>query len=205
MIEDNEHLDRRGGTLVNILSFSALFMVLCGLLYPVGVGLAAGTVFKEKALGSLIEVNGEPMGSSLVGQPFLSDEYFYGRPSAADYDPTGVSGSNLAPSNPELRAQARATSEQIQAREKVTADEIPVDLIAASGSGIDPHISPAGARIQVERVARARGLQPDQIMAVVEDHTEGPVAGILGATRVNVLELNIDLDAKWPNTRPATD
>lgn len=171
-----------------------VLILLCGGLYPLAATLVAGVLFPHQATGSLIERDGRIVGSALVGQPFADEGYFHGRPSAAGYDPFGVSGSNLAPGNPDLRARAERDARTIAAREGIEPTAIPVDLIAASGSGIDPHISPAAVRLQIPRVARARGLDPAELGARVAAHTESPVLGVLGQPRVNVLRLNLALD-----------
>lgn len=178
------------------LRFVVVFMLLTGVLYPVVATLLGGALFPRQASGSLIEQNGKVVGSSLIGQAFSGDRYFIGRPSAAGagYDPTGASGSNLAASNPDLRKRVQTDSAAIAAREGVAPSQIPADLVAASGSGLDPHISPAGAELQVVRVARARGLSPEQVRSLVAQYTErGPLG--LGQPGVNVLRLNLSLDA----------
>jgi K+-transporting ATPase ATPase C chain len=174
---------------------AVVLMALCGGVYPLLAVSVGGMLFPRQSTGSLIERDGKVVGSTLVGQPFTDPRYFHGRPSAANYDPFAASGSNLAPSNPDLRARAQAASAAIASENGVAADEIPVDLVAASGSGIDPHISPAGARLQIKRVAAARDLAETEIAALVEAHIEPPVFGVLGQPRVNVLELNLALDA----------
>lgn len=188
-------LDSSGGNPLTWLSFAALFVVICGLLYPLVTTLLGQAIFPFQARGSLLERDGVIVGSALVGQPFSGGGFFVGRPSSAGkgYDPTSASGSNYAASNPALIERASATAKEIAAREGISVDQIPVDLIAASGSGLDPHISPAAADIQVARVARARNSTPDAIRALVQKHTEAPVFGILGQARVNVLELNVEL------------
>jgi potassium-transporting ATPase KdpC subunit len=188
-------LEDTGGNILIWLRFTPLFMILCGLVYPFVTTLIAGGLFPGQANGSLIERNGVVVGSSLVGQSFQSSEYFIGRPSAAGdgYNPTSVSGSNLAASNPSLRERATTTSAEIAKREGVTPDQIPVDLIAASGSGIDPHISPKAAALQIPRVAEARGLSSQQVQTLVTENTERNALS-LGMPAVNVLELNLALD-----------
>lgn len=174
---------------------TALVLILfCGGLYPLVATLVGGLLFSHQATGSLILAKGRVIGSSLVGQPVAAESYFHGRPSAAGYDPFGVAGSNLAPSNPDLRARAEQQAQAVAAREGVAVEDIPVDLVAASGSGIDPHLSPAAARLQVARIARVRGLAEEQVFDLVQRHTEGPVWGVLGQPRVNVLHLNLALD-----------
>ena len=193
---DGLELDSSGGNPITWLSFAAIFIVLGGLLYPLVTTLLGQAIFPFQAKGSLLERNGAIVGSSLIGQSFSGVGFFVGRPSSAGkgYDPTSASGSNLAASNPALRERATATANEIAAREGVTVEQIPVDLIAASGGGLDPHISPAAAELQVARVARARGLTVDEIRALVQKHTAAPVFGILGQVRVNVLELNLELE-----------
>ncbi len=175
------------------LRFAVVLMLVFGLAYPLVVTVLAGALFPRQANGSLITRDGTVVGSRLVGQAFSGPQYFIGRPSAAGagYDPTSASGSNLAPSNPDLNKRVRADAAAIAAREGVPESSIPVDLVTASGSGLDPDISPEGAALQVRRVARARGLSEDVVRAAVERHTAG---GLLGPQRVNVLELNLDLD-----------
>ena len=142
--------------------------------------------------------DGKAVGSSLVAQNFVSDRYFQSRPSAANYDPRALSGSNLASSNPALRERMTEASKTIAARENIFAAEIPVDMITMSGSGIDPHISPEAAKVQINRVAKARGLTGEQVQAVIDANTQMPTLGILGQARVNVLQLNMALDAITP-------
>lgn len=180
--------------LIIALRAALVFLVLCGLVYT-GIATFVGSLlFPQQAVGSLIEREGRIIGSYLVAQPFVSPQYFYSRPSAADYDPTGTGGSNLAPSNPELRERVATDSARIQAMEGVDANAIPVDLVAASGAGLDPHISLAAAQLQAPRVAAARGLPVSIVMDVIEQTTEGKQWGLFGQTRVNVLRLNLALD-----------
>ena len=173
---------------------AAVLVLLAGVAYPAVTTLAGGWLFPERAGGSLIVVDGRTVGSSLVGQPYAASGRFHGRPSAAGHDPFALAGSNLAPSNPALRDRASADAAAIAAREGVDPASIPVDLVAASGSGIDPHVSPAAARLQVARVARERALGPGAVRALVDAHVEGPTLGVLGQPRVNVLELNLALE-----------
>lgn len=176
------------------IRFSLLMLVLCGAIYAPLTTLAARFLFPWQATGSLIEIDGKVVGSVLVGQRFTGKAYFHGRPSAAAYDPMATAGSNLAPDNPALRARAIQDSERIQALESVTADRIPSDLLAASGSGLDSHITPAAARLQIPRIAKFRHIDEAELMALVNRHTEGKQLGVLGQPRVNVLKLNIALD-----------
>jgi len=175
------------------------FTLLLGVAYPAAVTGVAQVLFPRAANGSVLTVAGHAVGSQLIGQPFTSARYFRGRPSATRpvaYDGRASSGSNQGPSNPALAsdvagrvASARAADPEAMAR------PLPVDLVTASGSGLDPHLSPAAALYQAERVARARGLTPEQVRTLVERHTHHPTLGLLGAPRVNVLELNLALDA----------
>ncbi|MCQ4163883.1 potassium-transporting ATPase subunit KdpC [Tahibacter harae] len=189
-------LDDSGGGLRPAVLGSALFVVFCGLLYPAVATLLGGLLFPHQAGGSLIERDGRIVGSSLVAQPFADARYFQPRPSAANFDPKALSGSNLASSNPALRERMARDSAAVAAREGVPAKAIPAELISASGSGIDPHLSPQGAQVQVARVAQARGLPTEAVAALVRSHTQRRTLGVLGEPRVNVLALNLALDAQ---------
>ncbi|MBX9626546.1 MAG: potassium-transporting ATPase subunit KdpC [Gemmataceae bacterium] len=175
----------------------ALLTVLTGGLYPLVVTVIARAAFPRQAAGSIIERDGQAVGSDLIGQPFSKPEYFWGRASGTSpvpYNAAASSGTNLGPTNPDL---TKAVAERVDALRKADPDlgPVPVDLVTASGSGLDPHISPAAAAVQVRRVARARGLSEDRVRELVARHTEGRQLGILGEPRVNVLRLNLDLDA----------
>ncbi len=175
----------------------ALLTVLTGGLYPLVVTVIARAAFPRQAAGSIIERDGQAVGSDLIGQPFSKPEYFWGRASCTSpvpYNAAASSGTNLGPTNPDL---TKAVAERVDALRKADPDlgPVPVDLVTASGSGLDPHISPAAAAVQVRRVARARGLSEDRVRELVARHTEGRQLGILGEPRVNVLRLNLDLDA----------
>ncbi|MBK1718717.1 potassium-transporting ATPase subunit KdpC [Thiocystis violacea] len=183
------------GSWIQALRGALVLMVLCGVLYPLVTVAIGALLFPDQSTGSLIERDGRVIGSALVGQPFSAPGYFQGRPSAAGYDPFALSGSNQAPSHPDLRERAAASSKAIAAANGVAPAAIPVDLIAASGSGIDPHISPEAAEIQIDRVSSARGLPRDAVAVLVATHLEGPVLGVLGQPRLNVLRLNLALDA----------
>jgi potassium-transporting ATPase KdpC subunit len=189
-------LDSSGGNPATWILFALLMTVIFGLLYPLVTTLLGQAIFPFQARGSLIERSGSVVGSTLIGQAFSGNQYFIGRPSSAGkgYDPTSASGSNLAASNPALRQRAEATAKEIAARESVPLESIPVDLIAASGSGLDPHISVAAAELQIPRVAKARGITEDTVRTAVRANTQGATLGVLGQARVNVLELNLALD-----------
>ena len=175
-----------------------IFTVLTGVLYPLVVTAIGQIAFHDKAEGSLVEVDGQAVGSSLIGQPFSAPEYFHPRPSAAGegYDAAASSGSNLGPTNPDFLA---TVAERVHAyREENGVDDgtpVPVDAVTASASGLDPHISVANATLQAPRVAEARGIDIETVLELVDDHTAGRDLGFLGERAVNVLELNIALDA----------
>lgn len=176
------------------LALAGVSLLGFGLLYSLaGVGLGS-VLFPHQAGGSLIERDGKVVGSSLVAQPFADDRYFQSRPSAASYDVMALAGSNQARTNPDLRSRIDEARAAVAAREGVTPDAVPSDLVTQSGGGIDPHLSPAAVQIQVARVARARGLPVSEVERLVAEHTTAPQFGLLGAPRVNVLELNLALD-----------
>ncbi|HJW07590.1 MAG TPA: potassium-transporting ATPase subunit KdpC [Rhodanobacter sp.] len=175
-----------------------LLTVLTGVIYPLTVTGLAQAMFPRQANGSLLERDGKPIGSSLIGQNFTAPEYFWGRPSATTpqaYDGTASGGSNLGPTNPALTEAAKQRIAALRAADPGNAAPVPVDLVTASGSGLDPDISPAAVQYQLARVARARGLSPAEVQALVVRHTRGRQFGVLGEPRVNVLELNLALDA----------
>ncbi|MFO1494506.1 MAG: potassium-transporting ATPase subunit KdpC [Lysobacterales bacterium] len=184
-------LDRAGGSWLSALRFALVGMLLFGLLLPLTMTVLNQLLFPAQATGSLLLRDGQVVGSALVGQPFVGPGWFYGRPSAAGWDPRAAAGSNWAPSNPALRERMAADAAAIAAREAVAPTAIPVELISASGSGLDPHISPDAARLQIARVARERNLPTATLQALVDAHTAHPW---LGPPVVNVLELNLALD-----------
>jgi len=175
--------------------------ILFGLAYPVVFTGLAQVLFPHQANGSLVTVNGKVAGSELIGQSFTKPEYFHGRPSAAGnngYDAANSGGSNLGPTNQKLVDRVKADVQKFRAENPDYTGPIPADLLTSSGSGLDPHISPASAEAQVARVAKARGVTPDRIAELVAKHTDGRQWGIFGEPRVNVLLLNIDLDQSVP-------
>lgn len=176
-----------------------VFTAITGMIYPALVSGLAQLLFSNAANGSLItDTAGRATGSTLIGQPFSDPKYFWGRPSATapfPYNAGASSGSNQGPTNPALTDAVTARIKALRDADPENRASVPVDLVTASGSGLDPHISPAAAEYQVERVARARHLQPDQVRKLVGQHTEGRQWRGLGEHRVNVLKLNLALDA----------
>jgi K+-transporting ATPase ATPase C chain len=178
--------------------FTLITTVVFGLLYPLVVTMFSQWIFPHQANGSLVVKDGKVIGSKLIAQAFTGDQYFHPRPSAAGsgYDPTSSSGSNLAPSNQALVTRVQQDVAKLQKENPGAA--IPADLVTTSGSGLDPDISPAAADFQIPRVAKARGISPDDLRRIVARHTQPRQLGLLGEPRVNVLELNLDLDASAP-------
>ncbi len=177
------------------IAFTLVFTVLVGIVYPFVITGLSNLLFKEKARGSLIKREGKVVGSRLIGQPFSGAGYFHTRPSAAGfgYDAAASGGSNLGPTSKKLfQEQVKERARELHAENPAAA--IPVDLITSSGSGLDPHISPAAAGFQVPRVARERQMREDEVRQLVENHKEGRQFGFLGEPTVNVLELNLELD-----------
>jgi potassium-transporting ATPase KdpC subunit len=178
-----------------------LWTLVTGMLYPIAITAVAQVAFKRQADGSLIERDGKIVGSDLLAQQFQGPTYFWPRPSAATYGtgPSGLnasSGSNLGPTSAQLQTNVRTNAKALRDAHKLPADApVPADLVYASASGLDPHISPESARFQVARVAAARGIGEDKVRALVETFVEPPQWGFLGEARVNVLLLNLALDA----------
>jgi K+-transporting ATPase ATPase C chain len=187
----------RAGILRPALVLFAALTLVTGVLYPLATTGIAKLMFPFQASGSLIERDGKVVGSQLIGQAFTSPTYFWGRPSATGpmpYNASASSGSNLGPTNPVLRDAVVARIAALRQADPDNQAQIPVDLISASASGLDPHISPAAASYQAPRVARLRGLPVEQVQALIQAHTARPVIGILGEPVVNVLTLNLALD-----------
>lgn len=180
------------------LSVFALLTVITGVFYPLVVTGIAQVVFPRQANGSLIRAGEKVLGSELIGQPFADPKYFWSRPSATGpfaYDAGASSGSNYGPMNDALLENVKGRIDALKAADPANTTPIPVDLVTASGSGLDPHVSPAAARRQAGRVARARGLDPATVDGLVGQHTQARQLGLLGEPAVNVLRLNLALDA----------
>ncbi len=177
-------------SLVSLLVLTALL----GGVFPVAVWAVAQVAFSDRADGSLVVRGGTVVGSRLLAQEFTSERYFHPRPSAVDYNAAGSGASNLGPNAADLADAVRTRIADVAATEGIAATAVPVDLVTASASGLDPDISKAGALVQVDRVARARGLNPAAVRKLVTKHVDSPTLGLMGTTRVNVLDLNLALD-----------
>jgi K+-transporting ATPase ATPase C chain len=187
--------------LITAVLLTIVTTVLLGLIYPVLI-TALARLWPDKANGQLITRNGAVVGSRILAQPFTGPAYFHPRPSAAGtngYAADNSSGSNLGPTNQKLIERAKTDVATLQTENPGM--PVPVDLVTTSGSGLDPHITPAGAEFQVPRVAKARGISGDELLKLVQVHTDGRQFGFLGEPRVNVLELNLALDDKFPITK----
>lgn len=182
--------------LITAILMTVVTTILLGLIYPLVVTALAQALFHDKANGQLIAKDGKVVGSRIIGQPFGTDRYFHSRPSNAGtgYDAANSSASNLGPTNHALIDRVNASVAQY--RSDNPNQPVPIDLVTTSGSGLDPDITPAAAEFQVARVAKARNLSEAQVRSLVANHTEGRQLGFLGEARVNVLELNLDLDEK---------
>lgn len=179
------------------ISLLIVMTLLVGVLYPLVVTLVAKVAFRSEADGSLIYRDGKLVGSTLIGQSFSDPKHFWGRPSATTpqpYNALGSSGSNLGPLNPALRKRVEDNVKALRAADPGNRQPVPVDLVTASASGLDPHITPAAAYYQAARIARARSLPLEQVNALIAAHEERATLGVLGERRVNVLELNLALD-----------
>ena len=176
--------------------FTLVTTVIFGILYPLTITGLAHVMFPDRADGQLIERNGKVVGSGIIGQAFTGPGYFHSRPSSAGagYDPTSSSGSNLAPTNKILIERVKGDVQKLQGENPAAA--IPIDLVTTSGSGLDPDISPAAAEFQIPRVSRVRGMKEEDVRTLVQKHTKGRDLGFLGEPRVNVLELNLELDSR---------
>jgi K+-transporting ATPase ATPase C chain len=187
--------------LVTAVLITLATTVLLGLVYPLVVTGLAQVIFPKQANGQLIHRNGATIGSSLIGQSFSGPAYFHSRPSAAGtgYDAANSGGSNLGPTNQKLIARVKGDVTSAQADNPGT--PVPIDLVTTSASGFDPHITPAAAEFQLPRIAKERAITLEQLRALVSKHTEGRQLGVLGEARVNVLELNLDLDERFPHDK----
>ena len=190
--------------LVIAVKVTVVLTILTGALYPALITGLARVLFPRQAAGSMVQANGRTVGSELIGQRFTKPEYFHGRPSAAGndgYDALASGGSNYGPTNQKLIDRVKDDLKKFRAENPGYNGPIPSDLLTASGSGLDPHLSPASAEAQAARVAQARGVAPAQILRLIAENTEGRDLGILGEPRVNVLKLNLALDRDVPVNR----
>jgi K+-transporting ATPase ATPase C chain len=183
------------------LRIKLFLTLLLGVIYPLAITGISQVLFPHQANGSLIAVNGKVVGSELIGQNFAKPEYFQPRPSAAGndgYDPTASSGSNYGPTSQKLADRVKTSIDKVRKDNPDYTGPLPADLVTASASGLDPHISPDSAMVQAARVAKARGVSADQVSRLIAQFTEGPDLGIIGEPRVNVLKLNLAMDGKFP-------
>jgi len=184
--------------LITAVLYTIVTTLLLGLAYPLAITGAARLLFRDKADGQLISRKGTVVGSRIIAQPFTGAEYFHPRPSAAGsgYDPQNSGGSNYGPTNQKLVDRVKGDVAALQAENP--GKPVPVDLVTTSGSGLDPDITPAGAQFQAPRVAKARGIAESDVLKLIQEHTQARQFGLLGEPRVNVLELNLALDDKYP-------
>jgi potassium-transporting ATPase KdpC subunit len=183
------------------LRIKIFMMILLGVIYPLAITGISQLIFPHQANGSLVTVGGKVIGSEIIGQNFTKPEYFQPRPSAAGsdgYDATSSAGSNYGPTNQKLIERVKASVEKFRKENPDYNGPIPADLLTASASGLDPHLSPDSARAQTARVAKTRGVAVEQINQLIAQFTEGPALGFLGEPRVNVLKLNLELDRQFP-------
>ena len=175
------------------LALLLAFTVVLGLGYPLLMTGLGQVAFHDQANDSMVQVQGRDVGSSLIGQEFKGAQWFQSRPSASSYDGLASGGTNLGPDSPDLLKAVQQTRARVAQQNGVAPADVPPDAVTSSGSGLDPHISPAYADLQVARVAKARGMSVDEVQGLVDDHTQGRILGFLGEPRVNVLELNVAL------------
>lgn len=190
--------------LITSVLMTVVTTVLLGLAYPLLITGLAQLLFHDKANGQLVTSQGQVIGSRIIGQPFTGADYFHSRQSAAGngYDAANSGGTNFGPTNQKLVDRVKQDVASAQAENPSRA--VPVDMVTTSASGLDPHISPANAAFQLPRVAKQRGISQDKVQALVNKHTEGRQLGLLGEARVNVLELNLDLDQAYPLQKRAS-
>jgi len=181
--------------LVTAILMTLATTILLGIIYPLVVTGLAQVLFHDKANGQLIEANGKIIGSRIIGQAFSGPGYFHGRPSAVSYDAANSNGSQLGPTNKKLIDRVQGDVNTLQGENPSV--PVPIDLVTASASGLDPEITPAAAGFQLPRVASARKISETEVMQLVGEHTEGRTLGLLGEPRVNVLQLNLDLDRRF--------
>ncbi len=189
-------------TLIVAIRVTLVTLVLTGIVYPLASTGVAQLLFHRQANGSLVEVNGQVVGSSLIGQNFAKPDYFHPRPSAAGdngYDASASNASNFGPTNQKLIDRVRASIEQFRKENPDYTGPIPADLVTTSASGLDPDISVASAEAQAARIAKARSVSVDQVLQIIHDYRKGRVLGFLGEPRVNVLRLNLELDRRFPH------
>jgi potassium-transporting ATPase KdpC subunit len=188
------NMNVRNKFILPALKLSLVLLIICSVLYPLFIA-AVGWMTPGKGGGETVSVNGRVVGYALIGQKFSQDKYFWSRPSAAAYNAAGSSGSNKGPSNPDYLKDVQTHIDPFLAHDPgIKKEDIPVELVTYSASGLDPDLSPAGAGIQVRRVAAARGIPEEKLNALVEQYTQKPLWGILGPAKVNVLKLNVALD-----------
>lgn len=183
------------------IRITLFFTILTGIVYPGVVTGLCQLLFRKQANGSLVSINGQVVGSALLGQNFAKPEYFQPRPSAAGndgYDPTASAGSNLGPTNQKLIDRVKASLDKFHKDNPDFSGPVPSDLVTASGSGLDPHLSPASAQAQAARIAKARGTSMGKVQDLISNHIEARQFGFLGEPRVNVLQLNLALDREFP-------